>query len=91
LGTAARLRPRPSLGAVLQVLYPLREGTAVDEQVLEHLEGYRGSRPVRIGNGAALWSFLSVLYLASAEHRRTPGPPPLGAEAAGTSPDADPS
>jgi GH15 family glucan-1,4-alpha-glucosidase len=38
---------------VLQVLYPLREGTAVDEQVLEHLEGYRGSRPVRIGNGAA--------------------------------------
>jgi hypothetical protein len=48
---------------------------------------------VRLGGtvDAALWSFLSVLYLASAEHRRTPGPPPLGAEAAGTSPDADPS
>ena len=38
---------------LLRVLYPLREGTSLEERVLDHLEGYRGSRPVRIGNGAA--------------------------------------
>jgi GH15 family glucan-1,4-alpha-glucosidase len=36
----------------LQILYPLRPGTPVKEEILEHLEGYRGSAPVRIGNGA---------------------------------------
>ncbi|MGH7587534.1 MAG: glycoside hydrolase family 15 protein [Gemmatimonadota bacterium] len=37
----------------LRVLYTLRGGTPPEERTLDHLEGYRGSRPVRIGNLAA--------------------------------------
>jgi GH15 family glucan-1,4-alpha-glucosidase len=37
----------------LQVLYGLDGRHDVPEEPLPHLEGYRGSRPVRIGNGAA--------------------------------------
>ena len=37
----------------LQIMYGLHGETELPEVVLEHLEGYRGSRPVRIGNGAA--------------------------------------
>jgi GH15 family glucan-1,4-alpha-glucosidase len=37
----------------LQVLYGIDGRKEVPEEVLEHLEGYRGSKPVRIGNGAA--------------------------------------
>lgn len=42
-------------GADIRVLYSLRGETDGDlrEQELTHLEGYKGSRPVRIGNGAA--------------------------------------
>lgn len=36
----------------LQILYGVGGEFCLDEQVLEHLEGYRGSAPVRIGNGA---------------------------------------
>lgn len=36
----------------LPVLLPIREKTRVAEQSLEHLAGYRASRPVRIGNRA---------------------------------------
>jgi GH15 family glucan-1,4-alpha-glucosidase len=36
----------------LRVLYDLYGRTAPKETALEHLEGYRGSRPVRLGNGA---------------------------------------
>ena len=37
----------------LQVLYGIDGRHDLAEETLPHLEGYRGSRPVRIGNGAA--------------------------------------
>jgi GH15 family glucan-1,4-alpha-glucosidase len=37
----------------LQVMYGIDGRSELDEEILEHLEGYRGSAPVRIGNGAA--------------------------------------
>lgn len=36
----------------LPVLLPIRKETATDEQMLDHLAGYRASTPVRIGNRA---------------------------------------
>jgi GH15 family glucan-1,4-alpha-glucosidase len=36
----------------LQIMYGIDGRSELREQVLEHLEGYRGCRPVRIGNGA---------------------------------------
>jgi GH15 family glucan-1,4-alpha-glucosidase len=44
----------------LQIMYGLHGETELPERVLEHLEGYRGSRPVRIGNGAAKQRQLDV-------------------------------
>ncbi|PWT74412.1 MAG: hypothetical protein C5B60_06710, partial [Chloroflexi bacterium] len=42
-------------GADLRIMYSVRgeQGEHLAEHELTHLEGYRGSRPVRIGNGAA--------------------------------------
>jgi GH15 family glucan-1,4-alpha-glucosidase len=37
----------------LQIMYGIDGRHDLQEEVLDHLEGYRGSRPVRIGNGAA--------------------------------------
>ena len=37
----------------LQIMYTIDGATTTPEETLDHLEGYRGSRPVRIGNGAA--------------------------------------
>ena len=36
----------------LQVMYGVGGETNLDEQILDHLCGYRGSRPVRVGNDA---------------------------------------
>ena len=36
----------------LQLMYAIDGRAELPEHVLDHLEGYRGSRPVRIGNGA---------------------------------------
>ncbi|MGH8971265.1 MAG: glycoside hydrolase family 15 protein, partial [Actinomycetes bacterium] len=37
----------------LKIMYRIDGSSDLDEQVLDHLEGYAGSSPVRIGNGAA--------------------------------------
>ncbi len=37
----------------LQIMYAVDGGAEIPEEVLDHLEGYRRSGPVRIGNGAA--------------------------------------
>jgi GH15 family glucan-1,4-alpha-glucosidase len=44
----------------LQTLYSLDGATTLAERTLGHLEGYRGSRPVRIGNAAADQSQLDI-------------------------------
>jgi pentatricopeptide repeat protein len=43
-------RPKPD--GLLQLMYGIDGRTDLTEEILDHLEGYRGSRPVRIGNGA---------------------------------------
>ena len=44
---------RRSDGRHLQIMYGLGGERDLPERSLDHLEGYRGARPVRIGNGAA--------------------------------------
>lgn len=39
-------------GSPLQPLYGIEGETELEETILDHLEGYRGSSPVRIGNAA---------------------------------------
>ena len=39
-------------GKSLRVVYRVDGSTDLSETILDHLEGYRGSRPVRLGNGA---------------------------------------
>jgi GH15 family glucan-1,4-alpha-glucosidase len=39
-------------GSKAQILYDIDFEDPLDERTLDHLEGYRGSRPVRIGNAA---------------------------------------
>ncbi|MEU8777360.1 glycoside hydrolase family 15 protein [Streptomyces sp. NPDC048606] len=40
-------------GEPLQIMYRVDGDPYLDEEVLDHLEGWRGSAPVRVGNGAA--------------------------------------
>ncbi len=39
-------------GDDLQIMYGIGGETSLEESVLDHLQGYEGARPVRIGNGA---------------------------------------
>ncbi|CAN5593410.1 glycoside hydrolase family 15 protein [soil metagenome] len=54
----------------LQIMYGIGGERELDEQTLDHLHGYEGARPVRIGNGAHnqrqhdVWgAFLDSVYL----------------------------
>ncbi|WP_330284819.1 glycoside hydrolase family 15 protein [Streptomyces sp. NBC_00588] len=40
-------------GEPLQIMYRIDGDPELPEEVLDHFEGYRGSAPVRVGNGAA--------------------------------------
>ncbi len=44
----------------MQILYGIHSESTLTEITLDHLEGYRGSRPVRIGNDAAFHRQLDV-------------------------------
>jgi GH15 family glucan-1,4-alpha-glucosidase len=56
-----------------QIMYGLHGETRLTEETLDHLEGYRGSRPVRIGNAAFKqhqWDIYGELALAFYETMR---------------------
>lgn len=47
-----RVREKEQINGPLNVIYGVDGKHELPEQLLDHLEGYRGSKPVRIGNGA---------------------------------------
>ena len=51
--TISRAATRGDGDSPLQLMYRIDGGSDLEELELDHLEGYRGSRPVRIGNRAA--------------------------------------
>ena len=62
----------PSLDLDLRLMYDVDGGTSIRERTLDHLEGYKGSRPVRVGNLAvdqlqfdAYGYMLDSLYFSS--------------------------
>jgi len=53
IGFLSDLCARPAAGeGPLQIMYGIDGHTDLAEESLDHLEGYRGSTPVRVGNGA---------------------------------------
>ena len=48
----ASLCKEPGPGGSLQIMYGIDGRKRLIEERLDHLDGYMGSRPVRIGNGA---------------------------------------
>lgn len=61
----------------MQILYGISSESDLDEYELDHLEGYRGSGPARIGNGAAFHRQLDVfgeIVLSLATYEKYHGP-----------------
>jgi GH15 family glucan-1,4-alpha-glucosidase len=65
----------------VRILYPVSPAGELAERRLDHLEGYRGSRPVRVGNAAAnqvqldvYGEVLDALYFASEAAGFDPAP-----------------
>jgi GH15 family glucan-1,4-alpha-glucosidase len=48
-----RVQDAAERSSPMQIMYRIDGSPDLNEEVLEHFEGYKGSRPVRIGNGAA--------------------------------------
>ena len=72
---SARVQNASERGSPLQIMYRIDGSPDLHEHVLEHLEGYRGSRPVRTGNGAAdqlqldiFGEALDSIYLGDQHH-----------------------
>jgi GH15 family glucan-1,4-alpha-glucosidase len=65
-------------GRELQIMYRIDGGAHLPETKLDHLEGYRASRPVRVGNGAfdqkQLDIYGEVIDAAHLYHERTRRP-----------------
>lgn len=55
-----RLRHSRSKEGALPIMFSIRGDTDLEEIELDHLDGYRGSKPVRIGNGAAVHIQLDI-------------------------------
>ena len=49
----ARAKEPEAVNGPLNVMYRIDGGHELPEEILTHFEGYRGSRPVRVGNDAA--------------------------------------
>ncbi|MFI6604475.1 glycoside hydrolase family 15 protein [Nonomuraea sp. NPDC050536] len=57
---AARTHDSHETGRPLQIMYRIDGSPDLEEMTLNHFEGYRGSSPARIGNGAATQLQLDV-------------------------------
>jgi GH15 family glucan-1,4-alpha-glucosidase len=71
------IESNPALEVDLRLMYDVNGGTDLTERVLEHLEGYKGSKPVRVGNAASeqlqfdsFGYMLDAIYFTTGRGRR---------------------